>query len=139
MELRRLDEWPDGAQGPFTATTLVRVDDEIRGYYDTGVELDRLAQGYSRIEFERTKDLLSRHLPPPPARLLDVGGGPGAYAEWLADAGYEVRLGDASPPHVSQAVDRAQGGVAAVEGDGRRLGVPDASDDAALPPCPLDH
>jgi ubiquinone/menaquinone biosynthesis C-methylase UbiE len=115
------------------------VDEEIRGYYETGVELDRLAQGYSRIEFERTKDLLSRHLPPPPARLLDVGGGPGAYAEWLADAGYEVRLVDASPLHVSQAVERSQGRFAAVEGDARSLDEQDASYDAALLLGPLYH
>lgn len=59
------------------------MDEDIRAYYESGAELDRVGQGYSRIEFARTKELLERHLPAPPARVLDVGGGPGAYAEWL--------------------------------------------------------
>lgn len=36
------------------------------------------------------EELLERFLPPPPARVLDVGGGPGAYAAWLAGSGYAV-------------------------------------------------
>jgi hypothetical protein len=63
-----------------------------------------LARGTSRIEFVRTKELLQRFLPSPPATILDVGGGPGAYATWLADLGYRVQLVCASarpalPPH----------------------------------------
>jgi len=60
---------------------------EILAHYQRGVELERLAGGSSRIEFERTKELLERHLPQIPARVLDVGGGPGAYATWLAERG----------------------------------------------------
>ena len=40
------------------------VDDEIRAYYERGMELDRVTQGYSRIEFVRTKEILGRYLPP---------------------------------------------------------------------------
>jgi ubiquinone/menaquinone biosynthesis C-methylase UbiE len=115
------------------------VDEEIRAYYESGVELDRLEQGYSRIEFERTKELLGRHLPPAPARILDVGGGPGVYAQWLADAGYEVRLVDASPLHVEQALERSRGRFVAVEGDARRLEEPDDSYDCVLLLGPLYH
>jgi hypothetical protein len=76
IELRTLEDSPDGTQGP---VRFEAVEDEIRAYYETGVERDRLSQGYSRIEFARTTELLSRHLPPSPARVLDVGGGPGVY------------------------------------------------------------
>ncbi len=31
--------------------------------------------------------------------ILDVGGGPGVYACWLAKQGYEVHLVDATPLH----------------------------------------
>jgi ubiquinone/menaquinone biosynthesis C-methylase UbiE len=115
------------------------MDEEIRAYYDTGIELDRLTQGYSRIELVRTQELLARHLPAAPARVLDVGGGPGIYAEWLAESGYEVRLVDASPLHVSQALERSRGRFAALGGDARSLEEPDASYDAVLLLGPLYH
>jgi SAM-dependent methyltransferase len=115
------------------------VDEEIRTYYETGLERDRLAQGYSRIEFVRTQELLSRHLPPPPAKVLDVGGGPGAYAAWLADRGYEVKLVDATPLHVQQALELAAGRFDAAEGDARRLLEPEGSYDVVLLLGPLYH
>jgi SAM-dependent methyltransferase len=115
------------------------MDEEIRAYYDTGVELDRLAQGYSRIEFARTKELLGRHLPGPPAAVLDLGGGPGAYAVWLHELGYRVRLVDASPLHVGRARELAAGRFEAVEGDARRLAEEPDSYDAVLLLGPLYH
>lgn len=78
-------------------------DEPILGHYGTGYEQDRLNQGTSRIEFARTKELLQRFLPPPPADVLDVGGGPGTYASWLAGLGYRVHLVDVVPLHVEQA------------------------------------
>ena len=84
------------------------MDEEIRRYYELGLERDRLTQGHSRVEFERTKELLTRFLPNPPARVLDVGGGPGTYAAWLADRSYDVRLVDAMPLHVEQAAKRTR-------------------------------
>src|SRR5918994_3700179 len=83
------------------------MDQEMLGHYERGVELERLAGGSSRIEFERTKEPLERHLPQVPARVLDVGGGPGAHATWLAEHGFEVTLVDPVPMHVSQAAERA--------------------------------
>jgi SAM-dependent methyltransferase len=116
------------------------VDEEIRAYYEeTGIELDRVTKGSSRLEFERTKELLVRYLPPPPARVLDVGGGPGAYAEWLAAAGYEVKLVDATPLHVQQARQRAAGRFVAEEGEARDLAEPDESYDVVLLLGPLYH
>jgi SAM-dependent methyltransferase len=115
------------------------VDEEIRSYYEAGLERDRLGQGYSRIELVRTQELLSRHLPPPPAKVLDVGGGPGAYAAWLADGGYEVKLVDATPLHVQQALELAAGRFDAAEGDARRLDEPDGSYDVVLLLGPLYH
>jgi SAM-dependent methyltransferase len=115
------------------------VDEDIRSYYQLGLERDRLTQGYSRIEFERTKELLGRFLPPAPARVLDIGGGPGAYAAWLADLGYEVRLVDAMPLHIEQATELAAGRFSAVVGDARRLDEPDGSWDAVLLLGPLYH
>jgi ubiquinone/menaquinone biosynthesis C-methylase UbiE len=111
-------------------------------HYESGVERDRLAQGTSRIEFERTKELLLRHLPPPPATVLDVGGGPGAYAAWLSALGYEVHLVDPVPLHIEQATAAARRSprpFTAVLGDARRLAEPDASRDVVLVFGPLYH
>ncbi|WP_261808657.1 bifunctional 2-polyprenyl-6-hydroxyphenol methylase/3-demethylubiquinol 3-O-methyltransferase UbiG [Nonomuraea sp. C10] len=40
---------------------------------------------------------------PAPARVLDVGGGTGVHAEWLAADGYDVELIDPVPLHVARA------------------------------------
>ena len=57
---------------------------EVVRYYERFPEELRLASGASRLEFERTKELLERLLPPPPARIVDVGGAAGAR-EAVAD------------------------------------------------------
>jgi SAM-dependent methyltransferase len=115
------------------------VDEEIQRYYARGLERDRLQQGYSRIELERTKELLERFLPPGPGRVLDVGGGPGAYAGWLADKGYDVHLVDPSPLHVEQALESPAGRFTAAEGDARALDEADGSADVVLFFGPLYH
>ena len=56
----------------------------VRHYEMVKDEATRLAQGACQVEFERTKEVLLRYLPPPPAQILDIGGGPGAYSFWLA-------------------------------------------------------
>ena len=43
-----------------------------------------------RLEFERSKVILARVLPAPPARVIDVGGAAGAYSAWLAAQGYDL-------------------------------------------------
>lgn len=80
--------------------------EDILDYYARGKEDARLRQGGApagRLEFWRTQDVLRRVLPPAPARVLDVGGGSGVHAEWLARDGYGVRLLDPVPLHVEQA------------------------------------
>jgi hypothetical protein len=80
------------------------LDEEILAYYGKGLERGRLPGiAAGRLEYLRTRDLLSRHLPPAPATVLDVGGGAGAYALPLAGEGYSVYLIDPVPLHVEQA------------------------------------
>lgn len=51
---------------------------------------------------------LREHLPPPPASVLDVGGGAGHQSFLLAQAGYEVTLLDSSPAMLAKAGQRLQ-------------------------------
>jgi SAM-dependent methyltransferase len=76
---------------------------EVAAYYEQYPEESRLDTGASQLEFERTKEILSRVLPKPPARILDVGGAAGAYSAWLAERGYEAHLVDVSPRLVEEA------------------------------------
>jgi hypothetical protein len=71
---------------------------EVLSYYDGYPEESRLRFGHGRLEFERTKEILTRILPRPPARIVDVGGAAGAYSLWLAEQGYEVHAATELPP-----------------------------------------
>jgi S-adenosylmethionine-dependent methyltransferase len=51
---------------------------------------------------------LLEHLPPPPAPVLDVGGGGGHQSFPLAVAGYDVTLLDPSPAMLGKAEERLQ-------------------------------
>ncbi|MBB5115831.1 methyltransferase domain-containing protein [Micromonospora echinospora] len=113
---------------------------DVRRYYtDVYVEADRLERSpQGRLEARRTRDLLARLLPAAPADVLDVGGGPGAYAGPLAAAGYRVHLIDLVPAHVA-AARAAYPLVTASVGDARALPLPDAATDATLLLGPLYH
>jgi len=99
--------------------------------------------GAPTLEYVRSAELLDRLLPGPPARLLDAGGGPGAYAGPLARRGYRVHLAGPVPLHVEQARQAAAagpaGGFTAAVGDARTLAEPDRSQDAVLLFGPLYH
>jgi SAM-dependent methyltransferase len=109
---------------------------EILDHYDEGREQARLTAAPS-LELLRTQAILRRHLPAPPARILDVGGGAGVHAAWLADAGYRVHLVDPVPLHLEQAA--AHGGFTTALGDARELAEDDGSVDVALLLGPLYH
>jgi ubiquinone/menaquinone biosynthesis C-methylase UbiE len=119
-------------------------DSEVLRHYALGAEQSRLTQGSGRLEFVRTCEVITRFFPPPPAAVLDVGGGVGAYALWLARRGYAVSLIDASPLHVEQAREasrqQADYPLAGVTlGDARQLEQADGSCDALLLLGPLYH
>ncbi|MEU3401814.1 class I SAM-dependent methyltransferase [Streptomyces filamentosus] len=118
------------------------IDPEVLGFYNLGLEQERLQDPRRSVELRRTLDILARHLPPPPATVLDIGGGPGAYALPLAEEGYRVTLVDPVPLHVEQA-ERASGqqdrGLHRVLlGDARNVPV-DEQHDAVLLFGPLYH
>ncbi len=117
---------------------------ELAAHYADGYEAERLARGAGLIELARTQELLRRYLPPAPAFVLDVGGGPGRYVLWLARLGYAVHLIDALPLHVELArqasAAQPDAPITSISlGDARRLDWPEESADAALLMGPLYH
>jgi SAM-dependent methyltransferase len=122
---------------------LNALDPAIAAYYDQAPEESRLEHGAFRLEEARTRELLRRFMPPPPALVLDVGGAAGAYALWLAEAGYEVHLIDRAPRLVAEA--RRRSGLAARPlrscrvGDARALDMPAGVADVVLLLGPLYH
>ncbi|WNM32813.1 class I SAM-dependent methyltransferase [Streptomyces sp. Li-HN-5-11] len=123
----------------------------MRDYYEQSAEreaerLSRPADG--AVEWALHARALEEYLPPAPSRILDNGGGPGAWTLWLAHRGYQVTLTDLSPAlldvaraRVAQAPRQYAANVKAVtEADARDLSAfPNASFDAQLCLGPLYH
>jgi S-adenosylmethionine-dependent methyltransferase len=66
------------------------------------------ATGRGRIRLDLVMERLLRELPPPPASVLDAGGGTGAFALPLAERGYHVTLLDRSPEWLALGAARAR-------------------------------
>lgn len=115
---------------------------EMREHYESEiVEAERLTRGAGRLEFARTQEIIRRHLPLHPLAILDVGGGSGAHAEWLAEDGHTVHVVDPIPNHVERArrLTGPQWRVTAEVGDARSLRAEDESVDVVLLLGPLYH
>lgn len=131
-------------EGPFGSERRFRfvdpVDEAIVRHYENVREEERLAKGLGQLELLRTQEVLRRHLPDPPADVLDVGGATGIHAAWLARGGYRVRLIDIVSRHVEKANTELGGlGITAEIGDARRLAAPDEVYDLVLMLGPLYH
>lgn len=109
---------------------------DILAYYNEGRERARLTS-IGRLEFLRTQELLDRHLPPPPASVVDIGGGAGIHTLPLQAAGYIVTLIDPVELHIEQA--REAGVIDASIGEARELHLEDDAADVALLLGPLYH
>ena len=118
--------------------------DEIRSFYNIYEEAGRLESPEGQIEKNRTRELMVRYLPSAPAVVLDVGGGSGVHAFWLAERGYQVHLIDGVPRHIEQAEETARqfqtNPLASINlGDARQLDQADNSIDSVLMFGPLYH
>lgn len=117
--------------------------EEILDYYDAGAENERLYVGIGKIEFERTKELISRYLSKDKKVIYDIGGGTGIYSRWLAEKGHEVHMFELSP----KAVEVAKNLNATIENkiysievaDGRSIKRDDETADIVMVMGPLYH
>ena len=80
---------------------------EIKRIYESRPEYEWERLERHRTEFAVTLRALKDHLPSPPAKILDCGGGPGRYAIELTKQGYEVALFDLSPSNLALASNKA--------------------------------
>lgn len=98
---------------------------DVERYYDAHPEREWGRLDRDRVEFAVTLRALDEYLPPAPARVLDIGGGPGRYAIELSRRGYDVTLSDVAEVELSLATEKAsEAGVrfsAGVKADARDL------------------
>ena len=114
----------------------------IRHYRDETDEGQRLARGLGQLELLRTREIVRRHLPDGPLRVLDVGGATGVHAAWLAEDGHRVHVVDPVASQVARVLElpgARAGRITAEVGDARRLAIEEASFDAVLLLGPLYH
>ncbi len=117
---------------------------EIINHYNRYDESERLKHDLGLIEWEHSRELYLRYLPPAPATVVDIGGANGEYTFWMAGLGYQVHLVDLVPRHIEQArAAAAQPGTprpaSMTVGDARALDFPDSCTDAVVMHGPLYH
>lgn len=116
---------------------------EFFSHYEQDTEDSRLSGPKGQLEFSRTREIILHHLRRPPAKIVDVGGGTGPYAFWLASEGYEVDLIDPVELHLQKAREHEKKQSLRLnrifQGDARKLEYPDNSVDAVLYLGPLYH
>ena len=118
------------------------IPDEVLEHYEQLVDEDlRLREGMGELELLRTQEIIRRHLPDGPLRIVDVGGGSGVHAEWLLADGHHVHLIDPVVSHVEQALESLgeNEGFSAEVGDAGKIDAPSHSYDAVLLLGPLYH
>lgn len=63
---------------------------KVERFYDQNPQYEWERLERHRTEFAVTMRVLEDYLPQPPAKILDVGGGPGRYAIALTQRGYKT-------------------------------------------------
>jgi len=119
-----------------------RLAPEILDHYREFDEAARLDAGSGPLELARTREIVRRRLPAGARDVIDVGGGAGVHAAWLARDGHRVELVDPVAEHVTRARvegTRSDAGFTARLGDARKLPFGDERFDVALLFGPLYH
>jgi S-adenosylmethionine-dependent methyltransferase len=89
---------------------------KVQRWYDARAEWQWGWAERNPVEYGVTLRTLREYLPPPPATVLDVGGGPGNYAIALAAQGYRVTLFDLSAASLDLARRQAAARGVALDG-----------------------
>lgn len=113
---------------------------EIYDFYNAGVEIARLEKGLGKIEFFRTKEILSQYIQGNNV-IYDIGGGIGTYSAWLAKQGNDIHLLDLADTAITYAKEHMMNDChfIAEVADARHVNRPDRSADVVLLMGPLYH
>ncbi len=79
----------------------------VEEFYDQDPQYEWERINRHRTEFGVTFRALAEYLPKSPAKILDIGGGPGRYALELAQVGHDVTLLDLSQKNLDFARQKA--------------------------------
>ncbi|CAM4401102.1 methyltransferase domain-containing protein [Paenibacillus macerans] len=112
---------------------------EILSYYNEGAEIGRLQRGIGKLEWERTRELISRYLPAQKSVIYDIGGGIGLYSSWLSGLGHEVHLFDLAPQEIKYAQENNPEIYQLEVADARNINRESKSADMVLLMGPLYH
>jgi len=131
--------------GLFTTYTMKHkqlISRDIELFYTRVSEETRLEKGMGVFEFERIKSLIEKYITVNRATVIDVGGGTGKYAEWLARKGHRIHLVDPVLKHIHTAQRRAntlKNKFSVHQGESQRLDFPDNFADIIILHGPLYH
>ncbi|MDQ6926784.1 MAG: SAM-dependent methyltransferase, partial [Candidatus Eremiobacteraeota bacterium] len=75
---------------------------EILDHYRTYDEAGRLGAGSGPLELARMQEIVRRYTGRGALDVIDVGGGTGVHAVWLALDGHRVQLVDPVAAHVER-------------------------------------
>jgi len=128
--------------GRRTVHVVEPLPEEIAQHYEYEIDEGvRITEGFGQLELVRTQAVIRPHLSGGPLSIIDIGGGTGVHAAWLAEDGHAVHVIDPVPRHVENARDLSNRHrqITAEVGDARQLPADDETFDAALVLGPLYH
>lgn len=82
-----------------------KISKEIYDHYSECNEDGRLKKAKGILEFERSKQIISRYLGKNKLDILDIGGGTGPYSIWLSSLGHKVYLVDPMLNLIKKAIE----------------------------------
>jgi ubiquinone/menaquinone biosynthesis C-methylase UbiE len=117
--------------------------ESVAWHYDNVPEVGRFREPAGQLEFERSKQIISRYLQTTPMKIVDIGAGVGSYSFWLAQMGHSVTAIEPSEKQLQIMVERnnqeSRKLVRISNGYASKIELPDATFDIGLCMGPMYH